>query len=139
MAPRASSRAAVTSSLATASSRPTTSRSAAVGPVLGRQQVVPEADQALADPVVDLPRQPPPLVLLGLDGAGGEALQHLLPLGQALVEAGVLDGPGHEVGHLGEQGQVVGPVVAGLLGVDVEHADHPPAPGMSIGTDTMEA
>ena len=94
------------------------------GERLGGLEVVPEADERLADPVVDLARQVAALDLLGLDGPGGELLQHRFPLGQPLVEAGVLDRPGQQVPDLGQQGDVVVAVAAGLLRVDVEHADH---------------
>ena len=87
---------------------------------------------------MDLPGQPPALQLLGLDGAGGEALEHLLPLGQPLVEAGVLDGPGHEVGHLGEQGQVVGRRSRGRR-VEWTLSTPTTRPRTSIGTDTIDA
>ena len=98
------------------------------GERLGRLEVVPEADEPLADPVVDLGGQVAPLQLLGVDGAGGELLEHLLPHGEALVETGVLDGAGHEVADLGQQGHVVLAVAARLAGVDVDDPHHPLAP-----------
>ena len=98
------------------------------GESIGRLQVVPEADEPLTDAVVDLPGQVTPFHLLGLDDAGSELLQRLLPFGESFVEPGVLDGAGHEIPDLGQQGDVVLAVAAGLAGVDVDHTDHRLAP-----------
>ena len=87
-------------------------------------EVVPEADERLADPVVDLARQVAALDLLGFDGPGGELLQHRFPFREPFVEPGVLDRPGQKIPDLAQQRDVVVAVAAGLLRVDVEHADH---------------
>jgi hypothetical protein len=90
---------------------------------LGGVEVVPEAVERLADPVVDLTSQVAPLDLLRVDRASGEVLQHLLPHRQALVEAGVLDRAGQQVADLGEQLDVVVAVAARGAGVHVQHSD----------------
>ena len=87
-----------------------------------RGQVEEQADDPLADAVVDLAGQPAALVLLPLHHPLGEPLQRLFPLRQPLVQPGVLDGPGDQARHRAQQVHVGGGELAAQLGVHVEHA-----------------
>ena len=71
--------------------------------VRGGGQMEEQADDALADPVVDLPGQAAALVFLPFHDPLGEALQRLLPLGQPAVQPGVLDRARDQAGHRPEQ------------------------------------
>ena len=94
----------------------------------GGAEVVVEADDALADAVVDLGGEPLPLGLLELQGVLGEALDRLLALGEPGVEPGVLDGAGHQVGDVADQAHLVRREVTAALGVDVEDPDEVAGP-----------
>ena len=98
----------------------------AVDRVGGGGQVEEQADDALADPVVDLAGQPAALVFLPFHGLLSEPLQCFLALGQPLVQAGILDRAGDQPGHRPQQVHVGCREVPAQPGVHVEHADEVP-------------
>jgi hypothetical protein len=85
-----------------------------------------QADDPLADAVVDLTGHAAPLVFLPFDHPLGEPLQGLLPLGQPAVQPGVLDRPGDQACHGAEQFDVGRGELAAQPGVHVQHADQVP-------------
>ncbi len=97
--------------------------------VRGGGQVEEQADDPLADPVVDLPGQAAAFPLLPFHDAFREALQGLLAFGQPAVQPGVLDGPGDQAGDRAEQFHVGAGELPPGPGVHVEHAHQVPERG----------
>ncbi len=93
------------------------------------RQVEEQADDALADPIVDLPGHAAPFMFLPFDHPLGEPFQRLLPLGQPTVQPGVLDRAGHQARHRAEQFDIRLGELAAQPGVHVQHADQMPHGG----------
>ncbi len=95
----------------------------------GGGQVEEQADDPLADPVVDLPGQAAAFPLLPFHDALREALQGLLAFGQPAVQPGVLDRPGDQASDRAEQLHVGAGELPPGPGVHVEHAHQVPERG----------
>jgi hypothetical protein len=95
-----------------------------VGEGDGGAQVVPGADQPLADSIVDVAGDAAAVELLELEGAHREGFQLGLAALQPIVEHRSFHHAGHQAGHLLEPGDEIAVEVAWIVGVDVEHPDH---------------
>jgi hypothetical protein len=82
-----------------------------------------QADNALADSVVDLAGEPPPLGFLEQHDPLSEPLQRLFPLGEPAVQARILNNPGHQTRYRAQQLDVGLGELAAVPGVHVEHPD----------------